>query len=218
MERAMSLELFLHPLSSYCHKVLIALYENEIAFEGKRIDDPVIAREYERLWPLKHFPVLRDLARGRVVPESTIIIEYLQTHFPGRTRLIPDDADLAWQVRLRDRFFDNYLHTQMQKFAGDSLRPQDKKDPYGVEQARAEFVRALTMVDAEMAHSTWATGETFTMADCAAAPAIFYGDRFYGPFRATHPNALAYLDRLMARPSYARVLEEAKPFMHMLPK
>lgn len=214
----MSLELFLHPLSSYCHKVLIAFYENGIAFEVKRIDEPAVAQEWERHWPLKHFPILRDVKRNRVVPESTIIIEYLQTYFPGPTKLIPDDPDLAWQVRLRDRFFDNYLHRQMQKFAGDNLRPQGKKDPYGLEMAKADFVKALGLVDAEMAGRTWAAGETFTMADCAAAPAIFYGNRFFGPFRDTHPHALAYLDRLMARPSYARALEEAKPFFHLLPK
>lgn len=214
----MSLELFLHPLSSYCHKVLIAFYENDIPFQVKRVDDPAVAREYEALSPLKKFPVLRDLKRGRVVLESTIIIEYLHTHFPGKVKLIPDDPDLAWQVRLRDRFYDNYLHTPMQKFAGDHLRPQGKRDAYGVDQARALFVKALGLVDAEMAQRTWAMGDTFTMADCAAAPAIFYGNRFYGPFRETHPNALAYLDRLMARRSYARALEEAKPFMHLLPK
>jgi glutathione S-transferase len=217
-ERAMSLELFLHPLSSYCHKVLIAFYENDIPFLAKRLDDPAVAREYEALSPLRRFPILRDVTRGRVVPESTIIIEYLETHFPARVKLIPEDPDLAWQVRLRDRFFDNYLHTPMQEFAADHLRPAGKKDPYGLEQARAMFVKALGMVDAEMADKTWATGETFTMADCAAGPPIFYGNRFYGPFRETHPNALAYLDRLMARPSYARALEEAQPFMHLLPK
>jgi glutathione S-transferase len=217
MERAMSLELFLHPLSSYCHKVLIAFYENDIPFVVKRVDEPAVAREWEALWPLKHFPVLRDLERGRVVPESTIIIEYLQTHFPCRTKLIPDDPDLALQVRLRDRFYDNYLHTPMQKFAGDNLRPPGKKDTHGVDQARGEYVKALSLVEAEMAHRTWALGEAFTMADCAAAPAIFYGNRFFGPFRETHPNALAYLDRLMARPSYARALQEAQPFFHLLP-
>jgi len=214
----MSLELFMHPLSSYCHKVLTALYENGVPFEVKRIDEPAVAREYEALWPLKHFPVLRDTQRGQVVPESTIIIEYLHTHFPGKVKLIPDDPDLALQVRLRDRFFDNYLHTPMQKFADNHLRPEGKRDAYGLDQARAEFVKALGLFDAEIAHRTWAVGDTFTMADCAAAPAIFYGNRFYGPFRETHPNALAYLDRLMKRPSYARALEEAKPFFHLLPK
>ena len=124
----MSLELFLHPLSSYCHKVLIAFYEDDTPFEVKRVDDPAVAREWEMLWPLKQFPVLRDVERSHVIPESTVIIEYLQTHFPGRTSLIPADPDLAWQVRLRDRFFDNYLHAHVQKFAGDHLRPQGKRD------------------------------------------------------------------------------------------
>ena len=214
----MSLELFMHPLSSYCHKVLIALYENEIPFEIKRVDDPTVDRELERLWPLKHFPILRDRQRNRVIPESTIIIEYLQTHFPGKVKLIPDDPDLALQVRLRDRFFDNYLHAQMQQFAGNALRPEGKRDAYGLDQARADFVKALGLFDAEIANATWAAGGAFSMADCAAAPAIFYGNRFFGPFRETHPNALAYLDRLMKRPSYARALEEARPFMHLLPK
>ena len=208
----------MHPLSSYCHKVLIALYENEVPFEIKRVDDATVDREYERLWPLKHFPLLRDVARNQVIPESTIIIEYLQTHFPGKVKLIPDDPDLALQVRLRDRFCDNYLHAKMQKFADNQLRPEGKRDDFGLEQARAEFVKALGLFDAQIARKTWAMGDAFTMADCAAAPAIFYGNRFFGPFRETHPHALAYLDRLMKRPSYARALEEAKPYMHMLPK
>jgi glutathione S-transferase len=218
MESTMSLQLFLHPLSSYCHKVLIAFYENDIPFEVKRVDDPAVAREWEALSPLRKFPLLRDSKRDQVVAESTIIIEYLDIHYPGRTRLIPRDPDLAWQVRLRDRFCDNYLHAAMQTFAGDHLRPKDKRDPYGVTQAEAMFVKALGVVDVEMAHKIWAMGDTFTLADCAAAPAIYYGNRFLGPFRQTHPNALAYLDRLMARPSYARALAEATPFMHLLPK
>jgi glutathione S-transferase len=217
-ERNMALELFLHPLSSYCHKVLIALYENHTAFTARRIDDPAVAPEYEALSPLKRFPILRDAARGRVIPESSIIIEYLAAHHPGNVRLIPADAEAAWQVRLRDRFFDNYLHTPMQKFAADRMRPDGKKDPYGLEEARALYLKALGLLDAEMAGRTWAVGDTFTMADCAAAPALFYGDRFFGPFRDTHRNAIAYLHRLMARPSYARALEEAKPFMHLLPQ
>jgi glutathione S-transferase len=214
----MSLELFLHPLSSYTQKVLIALYENDIRFVAKRLDEPAVAREWEQLSPLRRFPILRDVERGRVIPESTIIIEYLQTHFPGKVKLIPADPDLAWQVRLRDRFFDNYLHTPMQKLPFDLRRPEADRDAYGVGEAKAMFITALESVDAEMAARTWAMGDEFTMADCAAAPALFYGNRFFGPFRRTHPNALAYLDRLMARPSYARALEEAKPFMHLLPK
>lgn len=212
----MSLELFLHPLSSYCHKVLIAFYENEIPFEAKRVDDPAVAGEYAAVSPLGKFPILRDVNRAQVVAESTIIIEYLKTHYPGRLKLIPDDPDAAWRVRLKDRFFDNYLHTPMQEFAADKLRPQGKKDPYGLQEARALYLKALALVDAEMADKTWAAGDAFTMADCAAAPALFFGNRFYGPFRDNHPNAFAYLERLMARPSYARALKEAEPFLHLI--
>ena len=152
----MSLELFLHPLSSYTQKVLIALYENDSPFVAKRLDEPAVAREWEQLSPLRRFPILRDTKRGRVIPESTIIIEYLQTHFPGRLKLIPADPDLAWQVRLRDRFFDNYLHTPMQKLPFDLRRPQADRDAYGVEEAKTMFVTALESVEAEMAGRTWA--------------------------------------------------------------
>jgi len=214
----MSLELFLHPLSSYCHKVLIAFYEKDIPFAPRRIDDPAVAREFEALAPLKRFPILRDTDSGRVVQESTIIIEYLDTHFHGGLKLIPDDPESALQVRLRDRFFDNYLHTPVQKFPDEQLRPEGQKDPYGLQKARALFVKALALLEAEMADRTWAAGERFTMADCAAAPALFFGNRFYGPFADTHPHVLAYLERLTARPSYARALHEAQPFMPLISK
>lgn len=213
----MTLKLYMHPLSSYCHKALIAFYENDVPFEPKLIDGAT-AGEFKRMWPLAKFPVLKDENRDQLVPESTIIIEYLALHYPGKVRLVPEDPDLARQVRLRDRFFDNYLHTPMQKFPGDRLRPRDQQDPFGLDEAKTIYRTALDMVDSEMAGKTWAMGDEFTMADCAAAPALFYGERFYGPFRQTHPNAMAYLDRLMARPSYARALEEAKPYMHFLPK
>lgn len=213
----MSLALYLHPLSSYCHKALIAFYENDIPFEPKRVDDPAVFGELKSLWPMARFPVLRDASRGVTVPESSIIIEYLARHYPGAVKLIPDDADRAIQVRLADRFFDNYLHTPMQKFASDRLRPADKRDPYGLEEAGALYRRALDQLEPQLAGRSWALGDEFTLADCAAAPALFYGNRFYGPFRETHPRAMAYLDRLMGRPSYARALREAEPYMHLLP-
>lgn len=139
-------------------------------------------------------------------------------HYPGKVKLIPEDPDRARQVHSRDRFFDNYLHTPMQRFAGDRMRPADNRDPLGVDEAKAMYRTALDLVESEMADKTWAMGDEFTMADCAAAPALFFGERFYGPFRVTHPNSMAYLDRLMARPSYARALAEAGPYMHLLPK
>jgi glutathione S-transferase len=214
----MTLKLYMHPLSSYCHKVLIAFYENDTPFEVKQLDDAAVASEFKSMWPMARFPLLRDERRDHVIPESSIIIDYLALHYPGKVKLVPDDPDLARQVRMRDRFFDSYMHTPMQKFPADRLRPENKRDPLGVEEARAMYRTALDMVETEMAGKTWAMGDEFTMADCAAAPALFYGDKFFGPFRETHKNAMAYLDRLKARPSYARALEEAEPYMHLVPK
>jgi glutathione S-transferase len=213
----MTLKLYMHPLSSYCHKVLIAFYENDIPFEVKQLDNAAVASEFKTMWPMARFPLLRDERRDHVIPESSIIIDYLALHYPGKVKLVPDDPDLARQVRMRDRFFDSYMHTPMQKFPADRLRPENKRDPLGVDEARTMYRTALDMVESEMAGKTWAMGDEFTMADCAAAPALFYGDRFFGPFRETHKNAMAYLDRLKARPSYARALEEAKPYMHLVP-
>ncbi|MDB5393519.1 MAG: glutathione S-transferase [Rhodospirillales bacterium] len=212
----MILKLYMHPLSSYCHKALIAFYENEIPFEERRVDDPAAGAEFKAMWPVGHFPVLHDEVRGQIVPESSIIIEYLAQHYPGRVKLLPEDPDLARQVRLRDRFFDNYLHASVQKLAFDRRRPEDKRDAYGVDEARTMFRTALDMVEAEMGGKEWVVGETFTMADCAAAPPLFYGSMMMEPFRDTHPNAAAYLDRLVARPSYARALQAAKPYMDAL--
>lgn len=213
----MMLKLYFHPLSSYCHKALIAFYENDIAFEPVVIDRSTFS-EFKQLWPLGKFPVLRDEARDQLVPESTIIIEYLALHYPGKVKLIPADPDQALKVRMRDRFFDLYLHTPMQKFPADRLRPAEQRDPYGVEEAKRAYRAALDLVEAGLAGKTWVMGNEFTMADCAAAPALYFGSRFYGPFRESHPLSMAYLDRLMARPSYARALEEAQPYMHLLPQ
>jgi glutathione S-transferase len=214
----MSLKLYMHPLSSYSHKALIAFYENDIPFEIKRIDDPATNAEFRKMWPLARFPILRDEARDWMVPESTTIIEYLAQHYPGKVKLVPDDPDLARRARMIDRFFDNYLHTPMQKHTFDRIRPADKRDAYGVEEARRTFATALDILDADMANKTWALGDSFTLADCSAAPALFYGNMVVGSFRDTHKHASAYLDRLMARPSYARVLKDAEPYMNLVPK
>jgi len=214
----MALELYLHPLSSYCHKALIAFYENGIPFEPKRVDDPAVYAELKSRWPLARFPVLRDASRGVTIPESSIIVEYLALHYPGPVKLIPDDPDRALQVRLADRFFDSYLHTPMQKFASDRNRPAGERDPHGLEHAKVLYRTALDRFESEIADRAWVMGDDFTLADCAAGPTLFYGDRFFGPLRETHPRAMAYLERLKARPSYARALREAEPFMHLLPK
>jgi glutathione S-transferase len=215
----MTLKLYFHPLSSYCQKVLVALYENDTPFDPHIVDlgNETSRTEFLKVWPVGQFPVLRDDAKGRTVPESSIIIEYLGEHYPGRTPLVPADAELAWQTRLRDRFYDLHLHNHMQRIVGDRLRPAANKDPYGVEQARAKVKTAYGMIDQEMATKTWAMGDAFSMADCAAAPALFYANLVV-PFGDTHQNVKAYFDRLMKRPSFARAVAEAKPYFEMFPK
>jgi glutathione S-transferase len=214
----MSLTLYFHPLSSFCHKVLVALYENDTPFTPHIVDlmDATSNAQFKKLWPIGKFPVLRDDARDRTVPESSVIIEYLDQHYPGRTRFVPGDPDLARQMRMRDRFYDLYLNVPMQKIVTDKLRPAGKNDSHGVEEARALLRTALDMVDHEMGTRTWANGDTFSMADCAAAPPLFYADKVM-PYGETHKNAAAYFRRLTERPSYARVLKEAQPYFAMFP-
>ena len=151
------------------------------------------------------------------MPESSIIVEYLDRHYRGPTRFIPDDAGLALQTRLHDRFYDLYVHLPMQKIMIDRLRPADKKDPHGVEEARAQLRTSYAMIEQQMAKGVWAVGEDFSLADCAAAPPLFYGSMVV-PFEATQKNLAAYFERLKARPSFARVLKEAEPYFQMVPK
>ena len=215
----MSLKLYFHPLSSFCQKALIALYENDTPFEPHIVDlgDEASRTAFMKIWPIGKFPVLRDEAKDRTVPESSIIIEYLAQHYPGRTSLVPADADLARQTRLRDRFFDLYVNVLMQKVVTDRLRPAGKSDPYGVEQAKALLRIGYRMIDEDMATKTWAMGDAFGMADCAAAPALFYANHVM-PLGDAHRNAARYLGRLMERPSFARAIEEAKPYFAMIPQ
>jgi glutathione S-transferase len=215
----MSLTLHFHPLASYCHKALIALYEHDTPFTPNMVD---LGNESERgallkLWPIGKFPVLRDEARNQTVPESTVIIEYLDRYYPGSAPLIPGDFDRAWQARLRDRFYDLYVHEPMQRIVGDRLRPHAKKDPHGVEEAKARLRASYGVIDREMETRTWAIGEAFSLADCAAAPALFYANEVM-PFGDSHENVAAYFGRLKARPSYARVLKEAEPYFAMFPR
>jgi len=215
----MALRLYMHPLSSYCWKTLIALYEAGVPVEKEivNLQDPEEREWFVRMTPLGKFPVLADEDAGKTFPESTIIIEYLAMKYPEAARLIPADRDLALRVRLSDRFYDLYVHDKMQRIVGDRIRPADQKDPAGVARHRAELEIALALVDRDMAEGGWATGLTFTMADCAAAPALYYANQV-APFGENHPGAARYLDRLMARPSFARVLDEAQPYFAMFPR
>ena len=215
----MSLTLFLHPLSSYCHKVLIALYENGTPFTPHLVElqKPDSRAAFKALWPVGKFPVLRDETNGRVIPESSIIIEYLALHYPGPVKLIPSAPEAALEVRALDRFFDLHLHSHMQRIIAERLRPADKKDPHGLAQAQGALDVALVVAEKNIAGRTWAAGDEFTMADCAAAPALFYIDTGIAAL-TNYPNLSAYLTRLKQRPSYARALAEAEPYMKMLPR
>jgi glutathione S-transferase len=214
----MTLTLHCHPLASFCHKVLIALYENETPFTFIRVDlgDQRSSADFRRLWPLAKMPVLRDEARDFTVAESTAIIEYLDAHYPAGRRFIPRHADGAWQTRLMDRIFDHYVHEPMQKIVTDRLRPAGHDDAYGVEQAKRQLYDAYRFIEVHLQEKTWAIGEDFTLADCSAAPALFYANTV-APFEPAQQRLAAYLNRLMARPSYARVLREAEPYFNLFP-
>jgi glutathione S-transferase len=215
----MSLTLYFHPLSSFCQKALIALYENDTPFEPQivKLLDPGESAAFKKIWPLGKFPVLRDEARHRMIPESSIIIEYLQQHYPGKTRFIPADPELARRTRFQDRFFDLHVNVPMQKIVTDRLRPPGKSDSYGVEQAKALLQTALALVERSIDGKKWAMGDDFTLADCAAAPALFFANKVM-PLDKSHPQTAAYLDRLIQRPSYARAAKEAEPYLNLVPK
>jgi glutathione S-transferase len=214
----MSLTLHYHPLSSFCMKALVALYETGAPFTPHLVDlsDPAQRAALTKLSALSKFPVLCDDATGEVIPESTIIIEYLAHRHPGNAALIPGDPDQARTARLRDRLFDLYVNAEMQTIVGDRLRPADQRDPRGVERATARLRTTYAILDDLIGAGPWAIGEAFTLADCAAAPALFYANRV-APIDAGQRNLSAYLARLVERPSFARVLAEAQPYFHKFP-
>lgn len=216
----MSLTLILHyhPLSSFCWKALIGLYELDVPFEPHLVDlsDPAARAAFTQLWPIGKFPVLHDTAHDRAIPESTILLEYADRHCAGARRLIPADPDLALECRLRDRLYDSYIHVPMQKIVGDHLRPAEARDALGVEQARAQIETAYAIADEHVRVGPWAMGDDFTLADCAAMPALFYANKVV-PFEGRWRHLTAYAKRLASRPSVARVLREAEPYFHMFP-
>lgn len=212
----MSLALYGHPFSSYTQKVLIALYENDTPFEFRCIgpDTPGHAAEWLRRWPLAKFPLLVDGDRQLV--ESSIVIEHLQIAHPGPVPLLPADAKAALDVRFLDRFFDLHVMTPMQ-FAVDCALgriavPRDE----GVRLAGERLERAYAWLEGHLASRTWAAGDAFTMADCAAAPSLFYADWTHRIAEA-YPRLRAYRARLLARPSFARAVNEARPFRSYFP-
>lgn len=214
----MALILHYHPLASFCWKVLIALYENGTRFEPKLVNpgDAASRAEFAALWPMAKMPLLEDRARGHIIPETSIIIDYLDLHYPGPIRFVPEDPERARTVRLWDRICDNYLQGPMQKIVGDRLRSEGDKDPFGVAEARVSLAGAMDMFERQAADRRWTAGDEFTLADCAAAPALFYADKVM-PIAHSHPNAQALLERLKARPSFERVLAEAEPYFQYFP-
>jgi glutathione S-transferase len=214
----MALELYYHPLASFCWKVQIALYENDTPFTGHVVDlmDEASAARFRRISPTGKMPALHDAASGRTIVETSIIIEYLDRHFPGPTRFLPDDPEEALRVRFADRFFDLYVDMPMAKIVTDKLRPEGSHDSFGVEKAKAELATAYDTIEARLPEGMWPAPDRFSMADCAAMPALFYADKVV-PFGATHPGLAAYLTRLMERPSVARVLKEAEPYFKLFP-
>jgi glutathione S-transferase len=214
----MTLRLYYHPFSSYCQKVLVALYERQVPFEGVVLNpgDPEQRAALERLWPMGKFPVLRDEERGHTIPESSVIVEYLDRVHPGPPPLVPSDPDSAMRVRLWDRFFDNFVETPLQKAVTDTFRPEGSSDPHGVEEARALLRRAWdTLEESLAAGSQWAAGDSFSLADCGAGPALFYAN-IIQPFAGRH-HVEAYYARLLGRPSFARAVEEARPYRAFFP-
>jgi glutathione S-transferase len=209
------MKLYFHPVSAYSQKTLTAFYEKKVTFEPHIVNlfDPAARAEFAKLSPLGKVPLLvRD--DGRIIPESTIIIEYLDGAFDTGQRLIPEDKELARITRFHDRSFDLYLSEPMQKVFFDSRKPEADRDPRGVASAKALLDKSLALLDRHFEKNTWANGVDFSMADCAAAPALSYLKLCY-PFDQ-YRHVVAYAGRLFERPSFARVLTEAQPYLAKL--
>jgi glutathione S-transferase len=212
----MTLQLFAHPFSSYCQKVLIAFYENDTPFDFRLLepDEAETGAEFAAHWPIGKFPLLVD--DGKPVFEATIIIEHLGLHHPGPAQLIPADPRAALPVRMLDRFFDNYVMTPMQRIVGEALRPAGASDPHGVAEARALLDKSYAWLEQHLAGREWATDGGFSLADAAAAPSLFYADWAH-PMGDRFPTLRDYRRRLLARPSVARAVDEARPYRHYFP-
>lgn len=212
----MSLKLYAHPFSSYSQKALIALYENGTPFEWRLLsgENPDVLQEFAAMWPIGRFPVLVD--GDRVVTEATTIIEYLGLYHPGPVSLLPSDARAALEVRNMDRFFDNYISTPQQKIVFDRIRSESERDSYGLAAARQMLETSYAWLDKVMADREWAAGDHFTLADCGAAPFLFYADWCHR-IDASFAHVIAYRKRLLARPSVVRAVDEARPYRPLFP-
>lgn len=213
----MSLTLYMHPLASFCWKSLIPLYENETPFTARLVDSDEKSREaFYKISPTRKFPLLHDTARDKVILESTLINQYIDEYYPGPRPLLPKSSDAARDVLYWDRFYDFYVHIPMQNVVADRLRPADNRDPFGVDQSKAVIQRSYATLEDHFSKNEWAAGDSFTLADCAAMPALYYAMRV-APLSETHMHIAAYTKKLFARPSCARVLQEAEPYFKYFP-
>jgi glutathione S-transferase len=209
------LTLYGHPISSFTWKVLSALYENATPFKAVTVDQDSYA-DFIGKWPLGKFPILLDSDRRLMVTETSVIIEYLDAYYPGRTRFVSENVDAALEVRRWDRVFD-HLNATMSKIVTDNIRPADQRDPFGVEEAKRVIAGIYRVVETQLGErGAFIVGDGFTLADCAAAPALWYAAR-NAPFGGGLPRTQAYLERLKARPSFARAVKESEPLFHLYP-
>lgn len=211
----MSLILHQHPFASYCWKALIALYERGVPFEATEVDTPEDWARLSELYPMTKMPVLIDEEAGIVQPESSLVVEYLD-RFGEAQPMVPADPDFALRARLRDRIFDGYVMTPMQKIVLDNLRPEGEGDAFGVQEAREDLDRSYAYLDGLLT-DPWTAGPDFTIADCSAAPSLHYARAVHRWDEDGLANLTAYFNRLMDRPSVARVVDEARPYREMFP-
>jgi glutathione S-transferase len=209
------LTLYAHPFAAYCWKVLIALYENATPFGYRVVEHAADWAELEALWPIKKFPVLTD--GNTTVVESTIIVEYLMRRFPGPAQMIPTNEDAALAVRSMDRVFDNYVMTPMQTLVSDRMRTDSEREAKSAADARKLLNVVYGWLETQVTHESWLCGGTFSLAECSAAPALFYADWVH-PIGDRFPGVLAYRRRVLARPSVARVVGEARPYRTLFPR
>lgn len=210
------LKLYYHPFASYCQKVLVALYENETPFDKIFIDlgNEADRAKLEAVWPVLRFPVLHDTARDVIVPESSVIIEYLARHYPGPLNLIPQDPEAALEVRLMDRIFDNYIQNPMAQVVFNRFRPEGG-DPHSDARAHDLIRRGYTVLEERLKGREWAAGDFFSMADCAGSAELAYA-AWIEPLD-NYPVLSAYLERVKQRPAFARVIDEARPHRGFFP-
>ncbi|MCW7504562.1 glutathione S-transferase family protein [Leptospira paudalimensis] len=213
-----NLLLYYHPLASFCHKVLIALYENGTEFEPRFVDlsEEESRSELFAYWPVGKIPLLRDRMRNQIIPETSVIIEYISEYYPGTANLLPTPTQESIGVRLWDRFFDLYISDSVQKIVLDRIRPEGQKDPFGVERAYERLPVAYGMLEKELDTKNYIVSDTFTMAECSAVPALFYSDTLLS-FRNGYPKLTNYFERLLEKDSVKRTLDEAEPYFHMYP-